>query len=117
MSVVEPTHTAIREALAVQAVFMQLGFLADHLYFAAQGGRTLVVVRRDGKEFIYDAGPHAPIPKEKLADTWRSAAAWWNSLPQPERHAFVDASESRKNLVIIMTALMAKGFAIKRSDA
>ena len=108
-STTEPTIPVIREALAAHAVFLSIGFVAEDIYLCPQPGELFVIVKRGEQQFNLSVGRHNLADSAVIAH-WKDASTWWNALPAPARSVFVDNSVARKNLVLIIAAMLEKGF-------
>ena len=102
--------TFLVEALAVREAFRKLNFTEDEIYLRPQRDRLYVSVRRHGKEFHFDVGEHRlDIPE--LVRLLREADDWFDA-DDTHRVAAYEASEVRKNIPSLMTALKRKGFVV-----
>ena len=112
-----PFTDLIFEALCAHEAFRKLGFSPDDIYFRPRHDKLFVTVQRGGKEFNFDVGPHQRT-MHALIEEWKPAAKWWNEHPDREAlKAMYEQSNVRRNVVGLIAALHAKGFAVKRSDA
>lgn len=107
----EPTIPVIREALAAHAMFLSLDFAAEDIYLRPLPDRVVVTVRRAGLEFNCDVGTH-DLDEKTIVSQWKDAAAWWNTLDAEQRRKFLDTSDTRKNYVPIIVALLERGFSL-----
>lgn len=113
----KPEHKIICEALAAHEVFRRLGFTPDEIFIHPHSDELFVVVKRAALMFSLTLGKHDINDVNSVIEKWTAAADWWNTGPEPERRELFDRSEVRKNVVMIIAAMQAKGFAVHRSDA
>lgn len=106
------------EALAAHEHFRIFGYAPDEIFALLDGVGVLHVrLVRGGKHFTYTIGAY-PFSRADFPPVWEAAIRCWNEdATDAERKAAFDNSHTRGQAVPLIAAMLAKGFAARRSDA
>lgn len=109
-------NPVLREAVAYHEAFRKLGYSADDIFFATwPGGEAQVILRvgsfpRGACEFSCDCG-NIGMSQEAARVAWEAACEAWNTtMTAEERAALWDESTARREAVMLVFAMAAKGF-------
>jgi len=109
MSKLSDLRPHVKETLALQAIFFQLGYDQKTLAVVYAKDALGVAVIKDG---VAHAFPSVPIPagltSEAFSAEWKNACATWNSSPKGDRHDLVEQSSVRTRAVLILSELVAR---------
>lgn len=112
------------ERIAALETFRKLGFNEDTEIFTLISKLTdpaefrglvqvVIEIRAQGRTFIYALGVVDDAPDQVQA-AFKQVGLRWNKLSQAARHEIYERSAVRHQVVNIITALILKGFKIKK---
>ncbi len=107
-------HPLLREAIGVHSIIEKMGFSMADIYMqrapnAISGDiHVFVMLKTQGREFIYDCGP-SDISEDAWQNVAKAAFRAWNAASQTERECLFEHCEARKDAVLMLSAIVAKG--------
>ena len=100
----------IKETLALQEIFLQLGHEQGDLYVVFARDALGMSVYKSGQQHMFlSALRPAGKDQDELVAEWRQACDAWNASPQDERHELVESSDARRRTGLLVGQLVILG--------
>ena len=104
----------IREALALHGIFRRMGYSSDDIFFHADPVTRIVAMQlqHEGKTFTVSTGSLMLYSRDEIIEMWQKAGECWNKTSEEEALRIVGNSKARMNLVMMVAAMIERGFEV-----